>query len=248
MQLVTHHLTSRGGRPANEDALKEVTDQESALLLLADGLGGHGGGAMAARQCVETIASAFSRAPGLSDASLQTIFEEADRAVAALRRDRRKSPSSMRTTLALLAICGTDARWAHVGDSRVYWFRDNVLMQRTRDHSVLELLMGVPDHTSVAPPDKADRHRLLRALGAGEGCRAELSKVVVTLKASDAFLLCSDGVWTLLSDAEITECLCKAVTPLEWCVALERQLRENLKCNRFEEQDNYSMIAVMLMP
>jgi serine/threonine protein phosphatase PrpC len=247
MQLVTHHLTSRGGRRANEDALKEMTNQKFALLAVADGLGGHGDGALAARQCVETIASAFSRAPGLSDAALQTIVEEADRAVATLRLERRKSASSMRTTLALLAICGNNARWAHVGDSRVYWFRHNVLMQRTRDHSVSEFVMGLPDHTSVAPPDTADRHRLLRAVGAGEGCRAELGDTVVTLQAGDAFLLCSDGVWSLVSDPEITACLSKAATPLDWCVALEKRLGEHLTCDLCEEQDNYSMIAGMVM-
>jgi serine/threonine protein phosphatase PrpC len=173
MQLMTHHVTSRGGRPVNDDALKEVIQQKFALLALADGLGGHGGSALAAHQCLETIASAFSPAPGLPDAALQTMVEEADRAVATLRRDQRNPPSSMRTTLAFFAIFGNDARWAHVGDSRVYWFRHNVLMQRTRDHSVSEFVMGLPDRTSVTPPDKANRHRLLRAVGAGEGCRAE---------------------------------------------------------------------------
>ena len=247
MRLMTHHVTSSGGRHFNEDALKEVTGRKFALLALADGLGGHDGGELAARRCVETVAAVFSRTPELSDAFLQALVEEADRAVATLRLERRKPASSMRTTLALLAVCGNDARWAHVGDSRIYWFRQNVLMQRTRDHSVSELVMGLPDHTSVAPPDKADRNRLLRAVGAGRGCRAELSNAVVTLQAGDAFLLCSDGVWSLVSDPEITACLSKAATPLDWCVALEEKLRQHLTCDTLEEHDNYSMIAGMVM-
>jgi PPM family protein phosphatase len=247
MQLSTHHVTSRGGRPVNEDALKEVIEEKFALLVLADGLGGHGGGALAAHQCVETVADAFCRAPGLSDAALQALVEEADRAIATLRRERRQPASSMRTTLAILTIYGNDARWAHVGDSRVYWFRDKALMQRTRDHSVSELVMGLSDRASVAPPDKADRHRLLRALGAEKGCRAELSNAVVSLRVGDAFLLCSDGLWSLVSDPEITACLSKAATPLDWCVALEQRLREHSTFDVFEEQDNYSMIAGMVM-
>jgi serine/threonine protein phosphatase PrpC len=247
MQLMTHHVTSGGGRRVNEDALKEVINQKFALLALADGLGGHGGGALAARRCVETIASAFCRAPGLSDAALQAMVGEADRAVATRRLEQRKPASGMRTTLALLAICGNDARWAHVGDTRVYWFRHNLLMQRTRDHSVSEFVMGLPDDASVAPLDKADRNRLLRAVGAGVGCRPELSDTVVTLRAGDAFLLCSDGLWSLVSDPEITACLSKAATPLDWCVALERRLKEHLTCDMPEEQDNYSMIAGMVM-
>ena len=247
MQLRTHHVTCRGGRLENEDALKEIIDQKFALLVLADGLGGHGGGALAARHCVETVASAFCRAPELSDVALQALVEEADRAIATLRRERRQPASSMRTTLAILTIYGNDARWAHVGDSRVYWFRNNALMQRTRDHSVSELVIGLQDQTSVAPADNADRHRLLRALGAGEGCRAELSNAVVSLQVGDAFLLCSDGLWSLVSDSEITACLSKAATPLDWCVALEHRLRERSTFDVFEEQDNYSMIVGMVM-
>jgi serine/threonine protein phosphatase PrpC len=107
--------------------------------------------------------------------------------------------------------------------------------------------MALPDHASVAPPDKADRNRLLRAVGAGGGCRAELGKAVVTLQPGDAFLLCSDGLWSLVSDPEITACLAKAATPLDWCVALEQRLKEHLTCDMCEEQDNYSMIAGMVM-
>jgi serine/threonine protein phosphatase PrpC len=247
MRLSTHRLTSTGGRRENEDALKEVVNQEFALLVLADGLGGHAGGALAARQCVETVATAFMRAPALSDAALQGVVDEADRAVAALRRERRKPADSMRTTVALLAVCGGGARWAHVGDSRVYWFRHHVLMQRTRDHSVAELVSGLGDDAPVAPPDEADRNRLLRAVGSGDGGRAELGSAVVALEEGDAFLLCSDGVWSLVSDREITACLAQAATPLDWCVALERRLSEQLTRDRPAEQDNYSMIAGMVM-
>ena len=246
MQLVTHHLTSSGGRRSNEDALKETIGNEFALFAVADGLGGHSGGALAAHQCVETVATAFTRAPGLSDAILQGLIEQADRAIAALRLERAKPPSSMRTTLALLAIYQNSARWAHVGDSRVYWFRENVLMQRTRDHSVSELVMGLPGVSAVAAPDPADRHRLLRALGAGEGSRAELGSKVVRLQAGDAFLLCSDGVWSLVSDPEITACRSAAATPLEWCMALEQRLCEHTRSNAPDERDNYSMIAGMV--
>ena len=70
---------------------------------------------------------------------------------------------------------------------------------------------------------------------------------VVSLDVGDAFLLCSDGVWSLMSDPEITACLSKATTPLDWCVALEHQLRERSTADMLEEQDNYSMITAMVM-
>jgi serine/threonine protein phosphatase PrpC len=247
MQLITEHLTSIGGRRENEDALGEVTGKTFSLLAVADGLGGHGGGGFAARQCLETIVTAFADAPGLSDANFQALVEAADTAVAALRRERREHSSSMRTTVALLAICQGSARWAHVGDSRVYWFRQNVLMERTRDHSISELISGLADRSSVAPPDETDRNRLLRAVGAGTGCNVEVGGTVVSLQVGDAFLLCTDGVWSMVSDMEITNCLCKAATPLDWCIALEQRLKECLRCVPAKEQDNYSMISGMVV-
>src|SRR4051794_24367967 len=132
MRLVTHHVTSSGGRPDNQDAVKVVAGDAFILLALADGLGGHGDGALAAQCCVETIAQTFSRAPSVEDADLQALVDAADRSVADLRVAQQKPATSMRTTLALLVVSNDLARWAHVGDSRVYWFRDKILQHRTR--------------------------------------------------------------------------------------------------------------------
>jgi serine/threonine protein phosphatase PrpC len=154
----------------------------------------------------------------------------------------------MRTTLALLAVCDSEARWAHVGDSRVYWFRDGVLMQRTRDHSVAELVTGLRGSSLAAPSDDADRHRLVRVVGAGEGCRAEFGSQVVALRPGDAFLLCTDGVWSIVPDVEIATCLSSARSPRDWAGAVERRLRERLGFKMPRGQDNYSMICGMVAP
>jgi PPM family protein phosphatase len=250
MRLVTHHLTSRGGRPENQDAVRQVVNKDFALLALADGLGGQGGGALAARCCVETVAEAFARSPSLSDAHLQALVDEADQTVASLRLEQWRGASSggMRTTLALLAVCNDIARWAHVGDSRVYWFRNNVLMHRTRDHSVSELVAGLEDDSLTAPPDETDRHRLLRVVGGGEGCRAELGETAIQLRPGDAFMLCSDGVWSLIPDAEITTALSKVATPADWCAALEGLLKQQFGDKIPGKIDDYSMILGMVFP
>jgi PPM family protein phosphatase len=245
MHIATHHLTSQGGRPDNEDAIKEFTGENYRLLVLADGLGGQGGGALAARKCVEAAAEAFARAPGLSDDALQAVVDSADQAVAALRLAQEKPPASMRSTLVLLAICDDRARWAHVGDSRAYWFRDNALMQRTRDHSVAELVAGFEESALAAPPDDADRNKLLRVIGNGTGCRADLSETVA-LQASDAFLLCSDGFWNLVPDAELAASLAGAERPADWCARLETRLRQRLASCLRGKIDDYSVILAMV--
>ena len=247
MQLVTDHRTRAGGRRANEDALMAVSGDAFTLLVLADGLGGHGDGAVAAQECVDTVAAVYSREPGLSDATLQALVDAADSAVAKLRLDRGSPATSMRTTLALLAVFEDAARWAHVGDSRVYWFRDSVLMQRTRDHSVAEMVENLPDGAPVAPPDEVDRNRLLRAVGAGRGCRAEVGDIIVTLQVGDAFLLCSDGLWSLVTEDEMAACLAKSGTADEWCNALEQRLQHRLDSDPGITPDDFSIICGMVV-
>jgi PPM family protein phosphatase len=248
MHIATHHLTSKGGRSENQDRIKEIAGDGFTLLVLADGLGGQGDGALAARQCVEAAAEVFARAPGLSDDELQAVVAAADQAVAALRVAQDKPATSMRTTLALLAICEDSARWAHVGDSRIYWFRDKALMQRTRDHSVAELVAGLEDSSLAAAPDDTDRNRLLRVIGNGTGCRADLGETTIALRPGDAFLLCSDGVWSVVPDAEIEASLAGAATPLDWCAVLEGRLRQQIVRCLHGKFDDYSMILGMVMP
>jgi serine/threonine protein phosphatase PrpC len=247
MPITTHHLTSRGGRPDNEDAIKKFDGDGFSVFALADGLGGQGEGAAAAHICVDTVVETFASAPGLSDDALQTAVTAADQAVAAFRAAHQKPAGSMRTTLALLAVCGDTARWAHVGDTRVYWFRDENLMQRTRDHSVAELVAALEDDSLAAEPDDADRNRLLRVVGNGTECRADLGETTVTLQPGDAFLLCSDGVWSLVPDTAIANSLSGAATPVEWCAGLELRLKQQLAHCAPGKIDDYSMILAMVL-
>jgi serine/threonine protein phosphatase PrpC len=244
MRLETHWLSSPGGRAINEDAVKLVDATGFTLLALADGLGGHGGGRAAARRCVDAVAAGFARIPDLSDATLRTLADQADLAVAELRAKHGEPTNSMRTTLAALAIRDGTARWLHVGDSRIYWFRGNALMRRTRDHSIAELVSAAQDMSALAAPHPEDRHQLTRALGSGEGARAELGDAIA-IEVGDAFFLCSDGLWDAVSDDGIAACLADAATSTAWCVALEdRVLRQG--DDRPEGRDNYSMIAAIV--
>ena len=248
MILTTSHLTSPGSRSSNEDALIVAQGEGFSVLALADGLGGHGGAGPAARCCVEAAAAAFARAPTLSDDGLQAVVDEAARAVATLRREKSEPPDSMRTTFAMLGVTEWKARWVHVGDSRVYWFRDGFLMSRTRDHNVAELVSGVADESLTAPSHKADRHRLLRAIGGAETCRADLSDTVVALQPGDTFLLCSDGLWSLIPDEKITATLGTVASPDEWCRELRARLVGALGRLLVKQHDDYSLIAGFVLP
>lgn len=125
-----------------------------------------------------------------------------------------------------------------------YWFRNGVLQARTRDHSVAELAAQL---NPQEPPDPADRHRLVRALGSVPASRAELGPLLRDVRPGDAFLLCSDGVWGIVSDAELASCLCAAAAPEMWNAAIVRQLQIRVEENGLAGHDNFSLIAAMVV-
>jgi serine/threonine protein phosphatase PrpC len=248
MMMSTSHMTSSGDRIRNEDALVVTRGDGFSLLAIADGLGGHRGGGPAARCCIDTVAAAFSHAPGLSEATLQAIADAAARAVFALRQRAGEASNSMLTTLALLAVCDGQARWAHAGDSRIYWFRDGVLMDRTRDHSVAELIAAHTDGPEVLESAASDRNRLLRVVGLAATSQADIGETVVSLRPGDAFLLCSDGFWSMIADEDIASALDASATPDDWRSALEVLLAGAIQRRINESRDDYSLIVGMIMP
>ncbi len=189
-------------RRANEDAML-LLDAET-LYVVADGMGGHAGGAVASRLAVDAMATSFldeSTTPCLlanvppRGAELVQGFAAANEAI---RSAASKSPrlSDMGTTVVALRFCPGKGRAyiGHVGDSRCYRLRDNRLEQMTRDHTLAEL--GVSGRES---------NRLSRAVGTSGVVEADL--VVVAPREGDVFLLCSDGLTKTLSNAVIRDVL-----------------------------------------
>lgn len=189
-----------GGRRAQEDRLAVLRGRDGFPVLLAvcDGAGGHDDGekaAMAAIDCLERAFAGIGNA-GAEDWLMRTI-NDADKAVAALG----SGPTAPRTT-AVAALFEAEGRGAvaHVGDSRLYLFRDGAVAFRTRDHSVVQLLqdMGRLKETEVA--HHPDRSRLLKALGGGD-VAADVS--ALRLQPGDGLALCSDGVWEHVTAEQI---------------------------------------------
>lgn len=238
MALLVHTASHRGGRRENEDALKGIETPHGTLLALADGLGGHEGGRAAADACLEAATQTFA-ATGWRP---ETLVVAAHEAISAHRRALGLSDNALRSTLALLWTQGATAQWAHVGDSRVYWFRDGRLRARTLDHSVAELVTRL----GTQAPDPADRHQLTRALGTNLAAPPEISQLVTDLRPGDAFLLCSDGVWGLLSDAALTGTLANATTPAAWGALIELLIEGQVEVQHLNHHDNYSLITAMV--
>lgn len=124
-----------GGRRENEDAVRYGKVGGSFLALAADGLGGHGGGGETSRLAVRSFWEGFERRPKITEENLFCLMEEINAKI--LRR--QTETQKMRTTFVGLLCDGSRLASVHVGDSRLYWFRDGSLAFRTLDHSVSQM-------------------------------------------------------------------------------------------------------------
>ena len=180
--------------------------RESGLFVLADGMGGHPEGEVAAQIALQTVSALFQRQ---AKPQIQDVQEFLSGALLAAHHQilRYASEKGMidtpRTTLVAAVLQGGAASWVHCGDSRLYMVRDGDLLTRTRDHSYLEL-------RNAPPPgmDRVNRNVLFTCLGSPTKPIYDITGPVY-LEQGDRLLLCSDGLWGTLSDEEITKQLAR---------------------------------------
>ncbi|HTP67222.1 MAG TPA: protein phosphatase 2C domain-containing protein [Geobacteraceae bacterium] len=205
-------------RENNEDAV--LADPEKGIFLLADGMGGHAGGEVASKLAVRTAHDFLcSRISSVADEELPRLLAEALAAAhsAVNRRGHEEDRlAGMGTTLEILAV---RKRWAvicHLGDSRVYLFRQDSLAQFTVDDNAAAWLkdyQGVKDEVVL----RAARHILTQAVGVSDELVPEIR--TVELQLEDLFLLCSDGLTEMLSDREIADIIRRGKDDLDTLAA-----------------------------
>jgi protein phosphatase len=206
-------LSHRGRvRPLNEDAI--LVDPTGALWAVADGMGGHGHGDLAA----DLVIDAFARLPhgGTGRALLAQAFDAADGDVR--RRARADGLGPIGATAVAALIEGRRATLAWAGDSRGYRLRRGSLERLTRDHSLVQELIDAGELTDAEAERHPQSHVVTRAVGAGD--RADPSFAEVDLAAGDLILLCSDGLTRCVAEAEIARILAGAPDPEAACRGL----------------------------
>ena len=201
MKFSVFQISRKGGREVNEDRMGYCYTKTTGLFLLADGMGGHPEGEVAAHLALQTIAALFQQEaqPELSD-----VREFISRAIAAAHGEilryaqEQKLSDTPRTTLVVAVVQHHVAYWAHCGDSRLYFVRNAELLVRTRDHSYAEH----PHAGLRLAPMAFNRNVLYTCLGAPT--RPVVDMVgPVPLLPGDKIMLCSDGLWGHLDDADI---------------------------------------------
>ena len=173
-----------------------------ALAVIADGMGGHTGGVLAAQQVIHTACNNLEQFSARSESPqimLESSLREAHMLIKASRFINEKDPHS---TAVVLILQPGKVSWAHCGDSRLYQFRGDQPFFRTTDHSYVEQLVAkgkiTPEQALVHP----NRNILITSLGGNEVPRIDFGETA-DLQAGDSFLLCSDGLWGYFSDAEL---------------------------------------------
>ena len=201
-------------RPTNEDfadvhapGTPDDSWEHGALFVLADGLGGHAAGEVASRVAVETVLQRWTEGSGgQPHQSLRAAVRDANAAVfdAAMEHGRR----GMGTTLTALTLCAREAIIAHVGDSRAYLVRGGHCTQLTSDHSRAAEMVRMKLITPEQAANHPARSMLTRSLGGEPAVQIDIIKQPID--NDDVVVLCSDGLWDLVSRAEIAE-VCGAV-------------------------------------
>ncbi len=240
--MVSYDLLSNvGDRENNEDNVGMYQNGQEYCFVLADGLGGHGKGEEASRLAVETSVKVFAGA-GAGRSEMDQSFAQAQQAIL----DGQKADyhaQDMKTTLVLLHVGERQIRWGHIGDSRLYYFKNGKLVQRTLDHSVPQMLVAAGQIKEKQIRNHPDRNRLLRVLGTEWDTPKYQIGEPIERMGSQAFLLCTDGFWELIDEKKMQHCLKKAKTPADWLSLMEGIVRKN---GHGKNMDNYSAVAVWL--
>ncbi|WP_018860990.1 MULTISPECIES: PP2C family serine/threonine-protein phosphatase [unclassified Thioalkalivibrio] len=191
-----------GGRREQQDAACVLTcpDNQHALLVVADGMGGHADGAFAARTAITTAERLWDDCaahPQDPPALLENLFRQTQAALHDPGAAPDKQPG---TTLVALYVGPERAWWAHCGDSRLYHFEGERLMTRTRDHTRVQALVDAGEIREEDMATHPEQNQLLQALGVVDPLRVDHGDAPLT--SDSRFLLCSDGYWEQLGPEE----------------------------------------------
>lgn len=190
-------------RQINQDAFDRFDDPERGdiLLVVADGMGGHQGGEVASRMAVGTLGKLCREGDGDPPTRLTHAIERANTEIRKLA-SRDRTLKGMGTTLVALLLCKNGPSYvAHVGDSRLYRLRSEEFRALTEDHSVVALMVRNGSISAEEARDHPKRNQIMRALGAWEDIEIDIAPL--DIQPGDALLLCSDGLYGMLPDADL---------------------------------------------
>lgn len=209
MRFSIYQDTQCGARASNQDRMGYCFTRDCLLMLVADGMGGHLHGEIAAQLALQGAAACFQAEarPALADPAgfLDRALRQGHREI--LRHQQlHRLPESPRTTIVACVVQDGRAWWAHAGDSRLYWLRAGRVVARTRDHSKVQNLIDLGHIEAGEGDTHPERNKVLNCLGSPFEPTVDLGGDVA-LEPGDTLLLCSDGVWSALPQSTLADLL-----------------------------------------
>ena len=201
-------------RKSNQDYTATFTNQKNQLLaLLADGMGGHQAGDIASRQAVEEIGIAWEATTiDDSEKAVQWFLQHIQQTNQRIFEKGQSQPtlSGMGTTLEVVTILDNHLALAHVGDSRIYLFREQRLIALTEDHSLVNALLKSGEITQEMAENHPRKNIITRSLGMPGSLEVDVA--IHRIEDHDQLLLCSDGLTNMVSEPKITQILLEAAS------------------------------------
>jgi len=242
MRFSVYQESRKGGRRINQDRMGYCFTRDALLMVLADGLGGHAHGEVAAQQALQTLARRFQAQarPTIRNPVdfLQDTIMLAHREIHRYAEANRL-PDIPRTTVVCCLVQHGQIHWAHAGDSRFYLVRKGRLLTRTRDHSKIENLLQQERVLPMQVANHPERNKLYNCLGSPNLPLIDVGGPA-RLDPGDVVLLCSDGLWGPLDDKVMVDRL----TRLSVVQAVPELITHAL-ASAGEGADNTTGIAMM---
>lgn len=237
MRIQTAYYTDRGGRDGNEDAVVILEKEEKVCAVVADGLGGYGGGERASALVTKEFSENWNGA--LSPEILTKLLQAAHKKI----QSQQTAGCPMKSTAVALALEPGHIVWAHVGDSRLYHFYNGRLVFQTKDHSSSQIAVELGDITAEEIRFHEDRNKVFRALGQSGSVTVDARDLELA-DGEHAWLLCTDGFWEYVLESEMERALQSAGTPQEWIEKMRGFLQKRLAEKSRAENDNNTAAAV----
>ncbi len=233
------HKGDRAYQQDKVEVLQHPYEKNCLMVVVADGMGGRSGGAMAAQQVVTSareLLALFDVKKDDPQAMLRQLVQDAHAVIHMLKVSSELDPHS--TVAAYVILPNGACHWIHSGDTRIYHFRDGRLLARTRDHSHVQELLNRGEINAKQAIGHRESNLITGCLGMDAEPPIELSSIA-QLEVGDVLLSCTDGLWAYFPDSELAK-LTAALTPVDAC----KQLLDEARTRAAGKGDNVSLAIV----
>lgn len=225
--ITSYAYTDVGGRKINEDSNYHQESATHNLYVVCDGLGGHDKGEVASALVASVFESRFNE---VVDANVETFIGDSLQIAQDMlisEQIAQNAKEDMKTTATAVLIRNDKIYRGYIGDSRIYVFNKNKVVEHTKDHSVPQMLVMAREIKEKDIRNHPDRNRLLKVMGIEwEEPRYQIEPVMET-KDCQAILMCSDGFWELIDEKQMCKLLKKSNSVEEWVTNMAEVVKKN---------------------